>query len=115
MGNDTTQAPAARARSKRAPRTAKAKPATTGGRRPPRTPGTLRTAKARSRRTTMSATSEHEHETRTVGSAQALRERIAARAHELYEGRGAASRAGALDDWLQAEAEILGAATAVEA
>ena len=39
-----------------------------------------------------------------------IAERISQRAHELYEQRGRIDGC-ALDDWLQAEAEVLGAQT----
>lgn len=42
---------------------------------------------------------------RTSSASEDLHERIAKRAYEIYEQR---IRQGALDDWLQAEREILG-------
>jgi hypothetical protein len=42
---------------------------------------------------------------RTPSAVDNLHERIAKRAYEMYERR---IRQGALDDWLQAEQEILG-------
>lgn len=42
---------------------------------------------------------------RTPSASEDLHERIAKRAYEIYERR---IRQGALDDWLQAEQEILG-------
>lgn len=42
---------------------------------------------------------------RTPSASEDLHERIAKRAYEIYERR---IRQGALDDWLQAEREILG-------
>lgn len=42
---------------------------------------------------------------RTTPVSEGLHERIAKRAYEIYERR---IRQGALDDWLQAEREILG-------
>ncbi len=38
---------------------------------------------------------------------EVIKQKIAARAHELYEERGGA-RGAELDDWLRAEDEILG-------
>jgi len=42
---------------------------------------------------------------RTPSASEELHKRIAKRAYEIYEQR---IRQGALDDWLQAEREILG-------
>ena len=48
-----------------------------------------------------------EPRSRKPKSSNAITERIRQRAHELYEQRGRVD-GFALDDWLQAEAEILG-------
>ena len=45
----------------------------------------------------------------TQAETQTLEERIRRRAHELYIERGSEDGA-ALDDWLQAEQEVIGAA-----
>jgi hypothetical protein len=61
--------------------------------------------------TSTSKTTNRRAPRRTKQSSQAplasqdLQERIATRAYAIYEGR---IRQGALDDWLQAEREILG-------
>ena len=49
-----------------------------------------------------------EPRSRKPKSSNAITERIRQRAHELYEQRGRVD-GFALDDWLQAETEILGA------
>ena len=59
----------------------------------------------KSKLTSRSPTRRTKEGSRTPSVSEELHERIAKRAYEIYERR---IRQGALDDWLQAEREILG-------